>query len=93
MSENQTIQQCRSIIYNRIKLHRFLPKFIIRYLRRILHEEEINVILNDVKGINELILPIKQLRFQCILHYEMRKIFKRRQSIIVSNHPLGGLTD
>ncbi len=94
MSENQTIQlNVDQIIYNKNKtLHRFLPKFIIRYLRRILHEEEINVILNDVKGINGVDFANKIITdFNVSYTIENEEnIPKGGNHIIVSNHPLGG---
>ncbi len=81
------------IIYNKSKtLHRFLPGFILKYLRKILHENEINDILNNAIGINGVHFAEKNIHdFNItftVIHEE--RIPVGGNHIIVSNHPLGG---
>ncbi len=94
MNENQTIQiDVDKIIYNKNKtLYRLLPKFFIRYLNRILHTEEINTILNNVKGINGINFANKIITDFNVSYSIINEenIPKNSNHIIVSNHPLGG---
>ncbi len=69
-----------------------LPWFVIRYLRRIIHEDELNGILSRLKdkqdlefiagGINELGLHIQSIGLD--------KVPKTGRYIVAANHPLGG---
>ena len=74
------------------KLHRMLPRFVINYIRRIIHEEEVNDILRRYHGQDGI-------RFACGLMEEFNVTFNIRHEekipaagklIIASNHPLGG---
>ncbi|MCU4156265.1 1-acyl-sn-glycerol-3-phosphate acyltransferase [Carboxylicivirga sp. A043] len=75
------------------KLKRFIPKFLINYLKRITHQEEINEFIannKDTYGIEyaEAIIANFQSR------YEIKgeeNIPKEGRYVFVSNHPLGGL--
>lgn len=75
------------------KLHRFLPHFIINYLKRIIHQEEINDFLSKHKNLygiefaNEVI-NLFQTKVNII---NPENIPAEGRYIIVSNHPLGGL--
>lgn len=91
---SQTVQlDVENIIYKKSKsLHRFLPRFILNYLRKILHEDEINDIINNAIGINGVHFATKiindfDVSFS-IIHEE--NIPVGGNHIIVSNHPLGG---
>ncbi|MCF8301827.1 MAG: 1-acyl-sn-glycerol-3-phosphate acyltransferase [Bacteroidales bacterium] len=75
------------------KLAKALPKFVINYLKRVIHQEEINKALyenRDKYGLDfiEAILD----HFQAELQVEGKEnIPKEGRLIIASNHPLGGL--
>ncbi|HPD65765.1 MAG TPA: 1-acyl-sn-glycerol-3-phosphate acyltransferase [Bacteroidia bacterium] len=75
------------------KFLRIVPKFIIRYLKRILHEDEINSALNrnaDKKGldfVNEILIEFGTK----IKVVNESNIPRTQKAIVASNHPLGGL--
>lgn len=75
------------------KLNRFLPRFIINYLKRIIHQDEINDFLakhRSTFGIdfaNEVI-NLFQTKINVI---NSENIPAEGRYIIASNHPLGGL--
>ncbi len=74
--------------YNRI------PKFLISYLKRTVHQEDINGILernNDVEGVAFMHALVKN-EFNLHLHLKGEEnIPGKGQFIFASNHPLGGL--
>ncbi|MEN8928130.1 MAG: 1-acyl-sn-glycerol-3-phosphate acyltransferase [Flavobacteriales bacterium] len=75
------------------KLLKRLPKFIIKYLKRILHQEEINTILDENKevfGADFCIDIIKRFNIKVKAH-GLDKIPTGEGVIFVSNHPLGGM--
>ena len=75
------------------RLYRFAPKFFIKKLKSLVHEEEINEILLKLEnkeglefineGINLLGVKSKSYGFD--------KMPKKEGIVIVANHPLGGL--
>ncbi|MDR1878115.1 MAG: 1-acyl-sn-glycerol-3-phosphate acyltransferase [Bacteroidales bacterium] len=74
------------------KLHRLLPRFVIRYLRHILHEDEINDILIRYHGQDGVsfangVMEEFQIRFN--VHHQ-ENIPTEGRFIVASNHPLGG---
>lgn len=74
------------------KLSKWIPSFIVSYLKRIFHQEEINAILHETKDlknfefINE-IAKIFNLKFNSI---GLENIPATGGTIFVINHPLGG---
>ena len=75
------------------KLLKRLPKFIINYLKRILHQEEINQILlenKEVFGADFCIDIIKRFNIKVVAH-GLENIPTNEGVIFVSNHPLGGM--
>jgi len=74
------------------RLHRLLPHFVINYIRRIVHEDEINDILHRYQGVdgidfaNEIMNEFNVVFNVC----GEEKIPANDKLIIVSNHPLGG---
>lgn len=75
------------------KLYKILPKFLISYLRRIIHEDEINFEVEknkDKYGIDfaSAILDDFKVRVEV---KNLDKLPKDGRFIIASNHPLGGL--
>jgi len=75
------------------KLLKRLPRFVIRYVKRILHQEEVNRILHENKELmnadfcNEIVD-----RFKLDLHtFGLENIPKSGGITIACNHPLGGM--
>ncbi|WP_439184907.1 1-acyl-sn-glycerol-3-phosphate acyltransferase [Carboxylicivirga taeanensis] len=74
-------------------LKRFIPKFLINYLKRITHQDEINKFIADHKDIYgieyaEAIIANFQSRYQI---KGEENIPKEGRFVFVANHPLGGL--
>jgi len=75
------------------RLLKFLPGFIIRYLKRIIHQDEINKFLrenNDVHDVDFANKAIELFNTKIVIVGE-ENIPKEGNPIIISNHPLGGL--
>jgi putative hemolysin len=75
------------------KLIKWMPAFLIRYLKKKLHEDDINqamAILSKYHGLefNQKCLEYLKIKVQSIIQDE---IPKEGPVIICSNHPLGGL--
>lgn len=75
------------------KLLKRLPKFIINYLKKILHQKEINQILienKEIFGADFCSDIIKRFNINVISH-GLENIPTNEGVIFVSNHPLGGM--
>lgn len=76
------------------RLRKWLPGFIQRYIKRIVHEKDINTLMGNIghlKGMEFLeALLTKELHTKIVLKGE-ENIPKEGGCIIASNHPLGGL--
>lgn len=75
------------------KLHRWLPGFALRYIKRIVHEDDINEVMANVGHLNGLEFARGTLE-QLHTRVEVRgaeNIPTEGGCIIASNHPLGGL--
>ena len=75
------------------RLLKAMPKFIIRYLKRIIHQDEINKALAEhghKKGVEfvEAILEVFQVTYNVD---GMENISEDERYLFASNHPLGGL--
>lgn len=74
-------------------LKRVIPGFVVRYLKRIVHQDEINATLR-AKGhlkdneFNEAILEMMGITYRA---YGAESLPAEGRYIFVSNHPLGGL--
>ena len=74
------------------KLSRWIPGFIIRYLERILHQQEINDFLNTHDAKNQQFCT--EVVAEIGMTYEIKgieNIPKTGKCTIVMNHPLGGM--
>jgi 1-acyl-sn-glycerol-3-phosphate acyltransferase len=75
------------------KLLKLIPRFLLRYLKRILHEDEINRALaefghkKDIEFIGE-ILKVFSVTYTV---EGMEKLQENQRYLFASNHPLGGL--
>ncbi len=70
-----------------------IPGFIVNYLKKIVHQDELNVILTDYAHLKHLEFIEATLK-----HLNIKSILKDKENlphdgkyIFVSNHPLGGL--
>ena len=75
------------------RLLKLLPGFIIRYLKRILHQEDINTILEQNKDLYDADFCHEIMnRFNIEVSIEnIEKVPKTGGVILACNHPLGGL--
>ena len=74
-------------------LARIVPSFLINYLKRIVHQEELNEFLREYGHLKDAELIKEGLRFMNITYTVEGKenIPSEGRYIFVSNHPLGGL--
>jgi putative hemolysin len=92
-SENQKID-VKSVIYSKNPtLARMIPGFVINYLKKIVHQDELNGFLSKWGHLKDA-----ELIEAGLSHFEIRyKVYgtenipKTGRYIFVSNHPLGGL--
>jgi putative hemolysin len=75
------------------KLAGLLPGFIIRYLKRIVHQDDLNDILRNFADLHGSPFNDAALGFMGIRHHVhgIENLPKGGRYIFVSNHPLGGL--
>lgn len=75
------------------KLFKWLPGFAIRWLKKIIHQDEINEALSETKELNDLDFAkaaMTKLGAYCSSS-GLERIPKTGPCIIVANHPLGGI--
>ena len=93
ITENQTID-VKNVLYSKNPaLARIIPGFVINYLKRIVHQDEINKFLINYGHLRDSELIAAFLKnFEIKFKVEgSEKIPKSGRFIFVSNHPLGGL--
>jgi 1-acyl-sn-glycerol-3-phosphate acyltransferase len=74
------------------KLYKFLPRFVINYVKRIVHEDDVNAILDahqDLKGIEFTNAALKDMGV-LVSSDGLENIPKVGGYIFACNHPLGG---
>ena len=75
------------------KLKRYTPSFLINLVKRIIHQDEINEILDNyghLQGVEFASAALKHLEITYTVHGIEQADMKKRY-IIASNHPMGGL--
>lgn len=75
------------------RLLKILPAFVINYLKRILHQDQLNGIIHrnrDKQGIEFLDAVLKEFNVRISVIGE-ENFIKDKPYVVVSNHPLGGL--
>jgi len=75
------------------RLLRYLPSFLIQYLKRILHQDTLNEALNkhaDKQGLAFVSAILTEFGVNIIVNGEQHLLLSER-FVVVSNHPLGGL--
>ena len=93
MSKTQEIDISKILREKSPRLSAFIPRFIVRKIKQLVHEKEINQILKNLEnkkgmdfvkgGLYELNVKSSSIGFE--------KIPRDEGIIIVANHPLGGL--
>ncbi len=75
------------------KVYKFLPKFVIRYLEKVLHQREINDFLknNSDKHGTDFTEAVLNLFNTKIEYVGIEKVPKDKRYVFIANHPLGGL--
>jgi len=72
---------------------KFLPGFVFAYLRKVIHEKEINGFLynnRDLEGVDFVDMLIRE--FGAIIKVSgMENLPEKGRAIVAANHPLGGL--
>lgn len=93
MEEPQRIDVRRVLESKSPKLARRMPGFIIRYLERILHQDEINFILSEYGHLKDKEFVSAVLSFMGISYKTVGAddLPQSGRYIFASNHPLGGL--
>ena len=74
-------------------LLRVIPKFLINWVKKLIHQEELNELLCEsghLKGTQFAAASLKKFNITYNIH-GLERIDKEKRYIIVSNHPLGGL--
>lgn len=75
------------------KLKRLLPRFIVNYLKRIIHQDDINQFIlktTHIKGLSYADAIIEKFGAEVDI-YGLENIPSNSRLIFASNHPLGGL--
>ena len=76
------------------KIYPYIPKFIIHYLERVVHQDEMNEALNRLHNldVHDFLKEILLNEFKVNIHTQNFDYLPAEGSYIVaSNHPLGGL--
>lgn len=75
------------------KLLKWTPRFFLRYLKRKIHEDDINIAMSEYKGANGYDFSkfvIDRFNIQVEIH-GLENIPKTGGVVLASNHPLGGM--
>lgn len=96
MSNEQTLLDIPKILKSKNpKLAKWLPRFVVRYIERTLHVEELNYILTTFGHLDGVAFDDATLNYLGIKHTvknpELLPPNDGKRYIFVSNHPLGGL--
>lgn len=93
MEEQKYIDLKKLIASKNPKLLKWLPGFVIRYLIRIIHQEEVNDFIRrnqHLKNIDFCIQVIKEFKID-VEFQGIENIPKEGKIVLASNHPLGGM--
>ncbi|HRS53288.1 MAG TPA: 1-acyl-sn-glycerol-3-phosphate acyltransferase [Bacteroidales bacterium] len=90
---NKLIDVEKVIASKNPRLLKILPKFVINYLKKILHQEEINKVLYEYKDTHGLYFVRNILKnFNAKINVSgLENIPSEGACIVAANHPLGGL--
>jgi len=96
MKENQDrekfIDVDKIIISKSPTLYKALPKFVIRYFKRLFHQDDLNDDLWNLKGIGgvdkfDTFLKMKNIKLELV---GIERLDPKKRYVFASNHPLGG---
>jgi len=75
------------------RLNRLLPRFIVRYLKKTIHQKEVNKVLHDNKGADGFTFSLNVLeRYNISVETQgIENVPQDGGAIFVCNHPLGGM--
>lgn len=92
--DDQFLIDINSILRSKApKYYKFIPGFFIRYLKKIIHQDEINVLLDRTRddiGVDFIEQALDFLDATLVVEGK-ENLPKDRLCTFVSNHPLGGL--
>ena len=95
MSENKALQiDIEKIIGEKLpKLASKLPRFVFKYLKKTLHQDDINDLLGRTEGISGLPFVTETMKeFKTsVKAVGLEHIEKEGRYIVAANHPIGGL--
>lgn len=94
MTDSQKIIDIRRVIQDKNpKLLKWLPSFVLKYLKRILHEDEVNEILTECEGMKAYEFSTYIVdRFNIdVKTHNLDAVPKEGGIILAVNHPLGGM--
>ncbi|HHU46794.1 MAG TPA: glycerol acyltransferase, partial [Bacteroidales bacterium] len=75
------------------QLYKWLPSFVLNWIKRLIHQDEINEYLDNYKGTSSIEFAqsvISYFDVEIKINQE-ENLPKTGRYIVVSNHPLGGL--
>lgn len=75
------------------KMARRVPKFVVNYLRRVIHEDEVNEILREYADLEGVDFVRAALKHMDISYHSMGldRLDPHGRYVFASNHPFGGL--
>lgn len=75
------------------KLERLLPGFVISYLKRVVHQDEVNFVLQNYSHLTPIEFVRATLKYMGVSYtaHGIEEIPKDGRYLFVSNHPFGGL--
>jgi len=93
-TENDSRIDVEQLIFsNKPGLYRLLPAVLLRYIKRVIHQDDLNFILTEQRDLDGLEFINGALDIIQITHTAegIENIPKEGRFIFVANHPLGGL--
>lgn len=95
MSSKEALQiDIEKIIWEKLpKLAKKLPRFVFRYLKKILHQDDINGLLARTEGVEGLPFVAETMKeFKTSVNaIGLEHVEKEGRYIVAANHPIGGL--
>jgi putative hemolysin len=99
LSENQQLAKDFKIDIEKViadknpKLKKMLPRFVISYLKRITHQDEVNYFINtyyDKEGVDFIEMLLRDMQ-TTVNTVNIENVPEKDKVIVTANHPLGGL--
>ncbi len=81
------------IISKNPKLYKYIPGFVLRYLKRVIHQKALNELFYEYRDLRGLVFVneiVKRFNLNLISN-GLDKIEDNKKYIFASNHPLGGM--